>query len=129
MGVFGVLGVLGVFGVLGVLGVLAVLGVFGVFGVSEVLTVTLESLAVADGSALAEGELVADGLAEVLPGVASAVTDGVGLGVTVSAVARVAPPSTLMPTAPVTAQRAVDREIFMVCPFSVIDWFEFTRRW
>ena len=56
----------------------------------DIRTVTLESLAVADGSALAEGELVADGLAEVLPGVASAVTDGVGLGVTVSAVARVA---------------------------------------
>jgi hypothetical protein len=102
LGVFGVLGVLaelGVFGVLAVTAVRAVAGVLAVLAVGAVFTVTAGLVAWAEG---------------VWAG-AEEVTEGLGSGV--AAVAMPTPPRTLRPRAPVTAQAAVERVIFMVCPF------------
>lgn len=113
-GVFGVFGVLGVFAVFGVLGVFAVFGVFGVLAVGAVFTVgaTVPVVLSALGA-------LADGLAVVLvsAGVGLAEVVAAGLGLTVSAVAMVAPPRTLRPRAPVTAQTAVERLIRMMVSF------------
>jgi len=79
------------------------------------------ALGVPDGVAEGEALGVPDGVALGLvlsPGVAGAVADGSGVGVAVSPQARLTPPpSTLRPIAPVTAQAAVERVIFMVDSF------------
>jgi hypothetical protein len=133
LGVLGVLGVLAVFGVFGlfevlaVLAVLAVLGVFAVFGVGDVFTIgAAVAPVVSDPDALVDGLTV--GVVSVGAGLVD--VDAAGDGLTVSAVAIAAPPRTVRPRAPVTAQAAVERLIRMMSSFRGVDRCPHsTRRW
>jgi hypothetical protein len=111
LGVFGLFGVLGELGVLGEFGVF---GVLGVFGVGAVLTVGATVPVVASAVGVPADGLT-DGVDDSVDGPADAVAGGVG--VVVSAVAIAVPPSTVSPSAPVTAQTAVERLILMMCSF------------
>jgi hypothetical protein len=100
---FGVWAVGAVLALTGLAAVLAVLAVFGVFAV----------LAVGAVSTLGDASVVVVwvGVAGVPDAGAEAVA--VGVGEVVSAMAMDAPPRTERPRAPVTAQAAVERLIFM----------------
>jgi alpha-1,2-mannosyltransferase len=119
LGVLGVLGLAGVFAVLGLAGVFTVLGEFAVFGVFAVLGVGAVFTVGATVPVVPVGDVPVDGVAAGVPppDVGEAEDDAGGSGPGVSAVAIAAPPRTVKPRAPVTAQAAVERLIRMMRSF------------
>jgi len=119
LGVLGLAGVFAVFAVLGLAGVFAVLGEFAVFGVFAVLGVGAVFTVGATVPVVPVGDVPVDGVAAGVPppDVGAAEDDAGGSGPGVSAVAIAAPPRTVKPRAPVTAQAAVERLIRMMRSF------------